>query len=78
MASALKGLPMDDDFKVRDVARIRSGKYAGLVGEVTETMEEGGQQTGVRVNIQGVRNSEPVSVHIWFKRTAVERNTHGA
>lgn len=68
---------MNDVFKVHEPARIRTGKYAGLVGTVTETVEDGGQQTGVRLDIQGVREGEPVNKQLWFKRSAVERNTHG-
>lgn len=62
-----------DQFRVHDVARIRTGKYAGLVGVVTEVDVPGGR---VRVQIQGVRNGEGVNVHLWLKRSAVERN-HG-
>lgn len=68
---------MNDVFKVHEPARIRTGKYAGLVGTVTETVEEDGQQTGVQLEIQGVRDGEPVSKQLWFKRSQVERNTNG-
>ena len=68
---------MNDVFKVHEPARIRTGKYAGLVGTVTETVEDDGQQTGVHQDIQGVREGVPVSKQLWFKRSAVERNTHG-
>lgn len=68
---------MNDVFKVHEPARIRTGKYAGMVGTVKETVEEDGQQTGVQLEIQGVRDGEPVSKQLWFKRSQVERNPHG-
>lgn len=68
---------MNDVFKVHEPARIRTGKYAGMVGTVTETVEEDGQQTGVRLDIQGVREGVTVAKELWFKRSQVERNTHG-
>ena len=68
---------MNDVFKIHEAARIRTGKYAGLVGTVTDTVAEEGQQTGVELDIQGVREGVPVSKQLWFKRSAVERNTHG-
>ncbi|QXZ10954.1 hypothetical protein KUF54_07105 [Comamonas sp. Y33R10-2] len=68
---------MNDVFKVHESARIRTGKYAGLVGTVTETVEEEGQQTGVEVCIQGVREGVTVDKKLWFKRSQVERNAHG-
>jgi hypothetical protein len=67
---------MNDVFKVHEAARIRTGKYAGLVGTVTETVEDDGQQSGVRVEIQGVQDGHQVDKHLWFKRSQVERN-HG-
>ena len=68
---------MNDVFKVHEPARIRTGKYAGLVGTVTETVEDDGQQTGVHLDIQGVREGVAVSKVLWFKRSQVERNNHG-
>lgn len=68
---------MNDVFKVHDAARIRTGKYAGLVGTVTETLTEEGQQTGVRLDIQGVREGVTVAKELWFKRSQVERNANG-
>lgn len=68
---------MNDVFKVHEAARIRTGKYAGLVGTVTETLQEEGAQTGVRVCIQGVRDGVTVDKELWFKRSQVERNTNG-
>ena len=68
---------MSDVFKVHEPARIRTGKYAGLVGTVTETVEDDGKQTGVRLEIQGVKDGEPVDKQLWFKRSQVERNTNG-
>lgn len=67
---------MNDVFKIHEVARIRSGKYAGLVGEVTDTRQQDGKQTGVRVKVEGVKNSEAINAHVWLKRSAVGRN-HG-
>lgn len=68
---------MSDVFKVHEPARIRTGKYAGLVGTVTETVEDDGKQTGVRLDIQGVREGVTVAKDLWFKRSQVERNTNG-
>ncbi len=66
---------MADVFRVHEVARVRLGKYAGMVGTVTETRQDGaGKQTGVRVLIDGVSNGEPINVERWFKRSEVERN----
>ena len=44
---------MQDEFKVHQEARIKSGKYSGLVGVVTET-----RPSGVRVKIEGVKDGE--------------------
>ena len=68
---------MNDVFKIHEAARIRTGKYASLVGTVTDTVEEEGQQTGVQLDIQGVREGVAVSRQLWFKRSSVERNNHG-
>lgn len=68
---------MQDKFRVHDVARIRTGKYAGLMGTVTDTKDEAGKQTGVRVKVEGVRDDKPVSAHVWLKRSAVERKSNG-
>lgn len=62
---------MSDVFKVHEVARIKSGKYAGLVGTVTDTREK-----QCRVLIEGVREGEPFTAHTWINRSALERN-HG-
>lgn len=62
---------MSDVFKVHEVARIKSGKYAGLVGTVTDTREK-----QLRVLIEGVREGEPFTAHAWVPRSSVERN-HG-
>ena len=67
---------MQDVFKVHDVARIRTGRYAGLLGTVTDTKAEAGKQTGVRVQVEGVRDNQPVAAHVWLKRSQVGRN-HG-
>ena len=68
---------MQDVFRVHDVARIRTGRYAGLLGTVTDTKTEAGKQTGVRVQVEGVRASQPVAAHVWLKRSQVERNSNG-
>lgn len=69
---------MADLFRVHEVARIRTGKYSGMVGTVTETRTDAtGKQTGVRVQLDGILNGEAVAAHVWLKRSAVERN-HGA
>jgi hypothetical protein len=68
---------MQDKFRVHDVACIRTGKYAGLVGTVTDTKDEAGKQTGVRVKVEGVRDDQPVNAHVWLKRSAVERKSNG-
>lgn len=68
---------MQDVFKVHDVARIRTGRYAGLLGTVTDTKTEAGKQTGVRVQVEGVRDDQTVTAHVWLKRSQVERNGNG-
>lgn len=68
---------MQDKFRVHDAARIRTGKYAGLVGTVTDTRSDGEKQTQVRVNAEGVRDGVAVAGHVWLKRSAVERNING-
>lgn len=68
---------MQDIFKLHEVARVRSGKYAGQVGTVTGTRKEGEKQTGVQVLIEGVKDGKAITAHVWLKRSAVERN-HGA
>lgn len=68
---------MQDKFRVHDVACIRTGKYAGLMGTVTDTKDEAGKQTGVRVKVEGMRDDKPVSAHVWLKRSAVERKSNG-
>lgn len=72
---------MQDVFRVHDVARIRTGRYAGLVGTVTDTKQNAGRQTGVRVRVDGVRDGEKVSAHVWLrvgvKTSDVERNSNG-
>ena len=66
---------MADVFRLHEAARIKSGKYAGQVGIVTDTRaDETGRQTGVRVLMEGVREGEPFAAHVWLKRSAVERN----
>ena len=65
---------MADVFRVHEVARVRLGKYAGMVGTVTAVKTTDGKQTGVRVLIDGVSDGEPINVERWFKRSEVERN----
>jgi len=60
---------MQDEFKVHQEARIKSGKYSGLVGVVTET-----RPSGVRVKIEGVKDSEKINSHAWYKTSQVGRN----
>lgn len=63
---------MSHAFRVWDVARIKGGKYAGLVGTVTEV------KTGtdrVRVKVDGVKDNEPVTVERWFSARELEANT---
>jgi len=76
---------MQDKFRVHDVACIRTGKYAGLMGTVTETRDAVGVrwptlcvvQTHVRVKVEGMRDDKPVNAHVWLKRSAVERKSNG-
>jgi hypothetical protein len=66
---------MDDIFQVHEVARIRTGKYAGMVGTVTETRKDDkGKQTGVRVWIDGTSEGRNITTEKWFKRSEVARN----
>lgn len=69
---------MQDFFQIHDVARIRNGRYAGLVGTVTGHRQDAatGKQTGVQVKVEGVKDGEPITGHVWLKRSQVERN-HG-
>lgn len=59
------------EFKVHEIAKIRTGKYAGLVGEVTEI-----RPGGVRVKIEGVTEGKTMKSHAWYKISQVGRN-HG-
>lgn len=65
---------MADVFRVHEVARIRNGRHAGMVGTVTDQKTEDGKQVSVRVQIDGVKDGESVSAHVWLKRSQVERN----
>ena len=60
---------MKDVLKIHEVGKIRSGKHAGLVGVITDTKND-----TLRVLVEGVKNDEPFTVHVWLKRSAVERN----
>lgn len=68
---------MADVFRVHEVARIRNGKYCGLVGTVTDQKTEDGKQVSVRVQVEGIKDGETVAAHLWLKRSQVGRN-HGA
>lgn len=68
---------MTDRFVLHDAARIRTGKYSGLVGTVTETRQEGERQTHVRVKVEGAKDGEAIAAHVWLRRSQVGRN-HGA
>ena len=52
--------------KIHDVVAVSSGRYAGLSGVVTETKEG-----GARVKIEGVRDNEPVTAHVWQKNSSL-------
>lgn len=52
--------------KVHEVVAVASGRYAGLSGVVTETKEG-----SARVKIDGVRDDQPVSAHLWIKNSAL-------
>lgn len=62
-----------DHFRIHEDARIRTGKYAGLAGTVTDQQTEGDKQTRVRVRIEGAKDGQPVQAHLWLKRSAVGR-----
>lgn len=49
--------------------RVISGKYADLVGTVEEVSEDGEKY---RIDIQGVKEDEPVSVNRWFPVSQLE------
>lgn len=57
-------------WRAHESACIRNGKYAGLIGTVTETRPETGM---VRVQIQGVKDGESIDVQPWMKAGALER-----
>lgn len=64
-----------DVFLVHETARIRVGKYAGLVGVVNESRrDENGKQVSAKVQIDGVRDDQSISVERWFKSSELERN----
>lgn len=65
---------MAETFRVHDVAHVLKGKYQGLVGTVTDTRQNAGKQTGVRVMVEGVRDSQPVKGHVWLRLSEVGRN----
>lgn len=57
------------DFQGHQAVRIRTGKYAGLVGNVFEQNRDKGT---VRVQIQGVQDGQPLNVDHWFKAAQLE------
>lgn len=59
------------DFRVNEVAHVRSGKYAGCAGTVTDTRPETKQ---VRVHIEGVREGVPFTAHLWLKAGQLEHD----
>ncbi|CDN87498.1 hypothetical protein [Hydrogenophaga intermedia] len=64
---------MKDDFKVHDVARVKAGDLAGMVGVVQERHPgvAGGWAT---VRVQGVKDDAPVDETRKFKVSELERN----
>jgi hypothetical protein len=70
-------MPTNDFFRVHETAMVKAGKYAGLGGTVTDERTEGDTQKMVRVSIEGVQNGQPVSAHVWLKRSQLERFNHG-
>lgn len=67
---------MSDVFQIHETARIRQGMHAGIVGTVTDqrTDQDTGRQTHVRVKAEGIRDGDPFGIHVWLKRSQVERN----
>ena len=53
--------------KVHEVVAISSGRYAGLSGVVTDTKDG-----SARVQIEGVRDDETVSAHVWIRNSALK------
>lgn len=62
---------MKDEFRVHEVARVKYGKYEGLVGLVTEIKPD-----SLRLKIEGVKDGQEISTHKWYKLSQVKRN-HG-
>lgn len=61
----------NQDFRPNEVAHIRTGKYAGLAGTVTDTKPETNM---VRVQIEGIRDGEGFSAHVWMKAGQLEHD----
>lgn len=60
---------MDQQWRPHEAARVKSGRYAGLVGEVVDV-----RHAAVRVSVEGVRDGKPVRAVVWLKLSQVERN----
>lgn len=59
---------MVQKLRPHEAVRVKSGKAAGLVGEVVQVDGE-----RVRVLVQGVKDGEPVNVDAWLSVKSVER-----
>jgi transcription antitermination factor NusG len=59
------------EFKPNEVAHIRTGKFAGLAGTVTDTKPD---TKMVRVHIEGVRDGQAITAHVWLKAGQLEHN----
>lgn len=56
-------------FTIHQSVKILGGKWAGAVGTVEDTRAE---TSMVKVLIEGVFNSEPLSHCAWFKASSLE------
>lgn len=61
---------MAQKWRPHEAARVKSGKYEGLVGTVAETRDETGM---VRVLIEGVRAGATLAALVWLKAGQLER-----
>lgn len=66
---------MKDIFQLHDVARIKAGPFAGLVGRITQQLPGVGGGW-LMVRIEGVKDGEPVDMEKKFRPSELERN-HG-
>lgn len=57
-----------DILKIHDAVRVHSGKFAGLIGTVTDTDEN-----RAMVKIEGIQNGEEVNHHEWLKNAQLSR-----